>query len=155
MRFLLFVLGVLLLGCDQAAEVVSNDLARVQAVPAEPNYVLVDGLKYGYESVDGRVIMLKFIGEKLGEYQFLESRGPSYSLVYRIRPPYEFYKQLEVSGSVVVGASTYRLAPDAILSFAAWDAKNGLLKRFVAEEDGVKYLLWLGGDNKVEWSPQP
>ena len=150
MRFLILVLGVLLLGCDQAAEVVSNDLARVQAVPVGPNYVMVDGYKYGYERDTGEVYFVSYLGEKVGEYQFLEKVNEHYSVVYRLKAPYEFFESLEFNGRDFMSRSMQRLSPDLMIAVIFSDAKAGWLKVSGREAGGVLTALWINADNEPE-----
>lgn len=157
MRFFVCLLLVGLVACG------ADDVSRPEAIDVytegemkvnpEPGYVLVDGDQYGYEMETGEVLLVSFLGEVADEYQFLVKSGEYYSVVYRMKPPYEFLESLEFSGSELVDRGLVRLQPEMIATAMLLDASKGQMEPRRRVKDGVAEALWVDSDNRPAWHP--
>lgn len=140
----LLISVLLLAGCDVPSP----------AQSAGPYYSLQENGKYGYEMQSGQVMMLAYLGQHDGLFQFSERRNDYLSLVYECAAQCEFYKayQVDNSNGNVIAVERYRNNQDSIIAAALLDAGAGYLQPYLREQDGKQYYLWTT-EQGADWHP--
>lgn len=161
---------LLIVGCSQqnntstaaSQPAISDASAASEAVVEKHNYVVKDGLEYGYESelsqndkdqgkVANTVLMFRFAGEKDGRYQVYIKQG-DLSEVAECEKPCDYIKIMRFSGNVMIDKEMVSGRNQSIGRMALDDAINGYMEQFVGTptRGGTKpYHVWFTEQGRI------
>ena len=162
-----FIYGIVLLyaitACDQGVN--KNFISDAQSATAAKEtpktlevklpqhfYALKDSDEYGYEpeisdnqkdagQVTSPLLMYRFLGEKKGQYQLLQSKG-TMRIVFDCEKPCEFLRVRAFVDGYEVSKDRMRRVEGSILYYAFEDAMEGKLDQHFIMKKGKKLTLW-------------
>lgn len=164
-QFVLVGAGALLLGAvifgassyrdsvavtEQARE--EQSTADVRPTPPQHYFAMQDGDEYGYEpgvsddqqkagQVAAPLVMIRFAGEKKGQYQIFESVGAERA-VYDCKKPCEFVRMRKFIDGNEVSNNRIRRVEGSIIYYAMEDAMHGQLAEHFIVKKGQRLTLW-------------
>jgi hypothetical protein len=150
---------VLLTACDARVKDTEPAAPTATAVrEVKPNYVMRDGIEYGYEkalSEDDRkkgqvtapLMMFSYLGRKDGLYQIVNKQG-TIRYVAECSKPCEFAKIYTFDRDRFMGKEVMKLTGDALLSHVFADATSGKLDQMIGTRNDDRVTYWVDGAAK-------
>jgi hypothetical protein len=96
------------------------------AVP-EHFYRVQEGETFGYEAVDGHILMVRYAGREKGEYVFVETQPSGVNHVFRCADPCDVAKEEELLGDRIMTTKSYAAKPNSLIALMVADAAAGRL----------------------------
>lgn len=149
-----------LVGCDRHEEKsVTLEKEETQIIPSQSEklithfYSMKDGDEYGYEpalsedqkragAIASNLVMIKFLGERKGHYQLLQSINEGVQIVFECDRPCSFLRARTFLNGIEQSKERIRRAEGSILFYAFEDAMAGELEQHYIMRKGKKLTLW-------------
>lgn len=146
---------------------IASALPSAQAGPPPAhNYVMQDGLEYGYEGAlseldrqAGRaaiqLLMVRYLGERDGRWQVFHKASPEVIIVYECGKPCEFATVYQYVNEQHIRTERFRITPATLAASVFDDVHNGRLQQHLYRRNGKLMAGWVDKTGNMVFSPAP